>query len=441
MNIFFLNNRRKIASVIMLAGIAVASLLYTQFVVRNITEQERINVELWAKAIEYNNRQHNPESRAGLREVATAIEQDVSITTAQRNRLLRNLERADGDLANEGLEFVANELIIKNLFEIPSIVTDSVGNILHYRNIEERQLNPSLVAQFAALNNPITITVFDINNIPQYQYAYFGQSAVVQSLRFFPFVQFGLLTVFLGLLYLNLSNIRKTEQSNLWVGMAKEAAHQLGTPLSSMMGWVELLRSTSKEQESIGIAMELEEDISRLQNVADRFNKIGSSPELKHHRVEPVLINVTDYIEKRLPRFGKIVEIRRDIQSEVKIPLNPDLFSWAIENLMKNALDAIDSNHPAPCVQIRSFIEANELIIEIEDTGKGIERKRFEEVFMPGYSTKKRGWGLGLSLTRRIIEDYHGGKIVIHRSGIGEGTVFRITLPGKSPDITAVSMF
>lgn len=435
MDIFFLSNRRKIVSVIMLAGIAVASLLYTQFVMRNITEQERINVELWAKAIEYNNRQHNPESRAGLREVAATIEQHEGLNTAQRNRLLRYLERADTDLANEGLEFVANELIIKNLFEIPSIVTDSIGNILHYRNIDERQLSPDLVPQFAALNNPITITVFAIDGTPQYQYAYFGQSAVVQSLRFFPFVQFGLLTVFLGLLYMNLSNIRKTEQSNLWVGMAKEAAHQLGTPLSSMMGWVELLRSTTKEKEGIGIAMELEEDIRRLQNVADRFNKIGSSPELKPHRVEPVLINVTDYIEKRLPRIGKVVEIRRDIQSDVKIPLNPDLFSWAIENLLKNALDAIDSNHPEPYVKIRSFIEANELVIEVEDTGKGIERKRFREVFMPGYSTKKRGWGLGLSLTRRIIEEYHGGRISISHSAPGEGTTFRITLPGKENDI------
>ncbi|MCC5925827.1 MAG: HAMP domain-containing histidine kinase [Bacteroidetes bacterium] len=438
MDIFFLSNRRKIVSVIMLAGIAVASLLYTQFVMRNITEQERINVELWAKAIEYNNRQHNPESRAGLREVAATIEQHEGLNTAQRNRLLRYLERADTDLANEGLEFVANELIIKNLFEIPSIVTDSIGNILHYRNIDERQLSPDLVPQFAALNNPITITVFAIDGTPQYQYAYFGQSAVVQSLRFFPFVQFGLLTVFLGLLYMNLSNIRKTEQSNLWVGMAKEAAHQLGTPLSSMMGWVELLRSTTKEKEGIGIAMELEEDIRRLQNVADRFNKIGSSPELKPHRVEPVLINVTDYIEKRLPRIGKVVEIRRDIQSDVKIPLNPDLFSWAIENLLKNALDAIDSNHPEPYVKIRSFIEANELVIEVEDTGKGIERKRFREVFMPGYSTKKRGWGLGLSLTRRIIEEYHGGRISISHSAPGEGTTFRITLPGKENDIATV---
>lgn len=418
----------------MLAAIAAASLFYTQFVMRNIIDQERINVELWAKAIEYNNRQHNPETREGLREVTRTIERHSGLSESQRTRLLRNLERADADLANEGLEFVANELIIKNLFEIPSIVTDSLGNILHYRNIESRDLRPSLVEEFSALNQPITITVFDTTGAPQYQYAYFGQSGVVQSLRFFPFVQFGLLTVFMGLLYLNLSNIRKTEQSNLWVGMAKEAAHQLGTPLSSMMGWTELLRSTAADKETIGITMELEEDIRRLQHVADRFNKIGSTPELKPHRVEPVLVQVIDYMEKRLPKIGKEVAVRRDIRSDIKIALNPDLFSWAVENLMKNALDAIDSTCDEPFVIIRSFIEANQLVIEVEDSGKGIERRRFEEVFTPGYSTKKRGWGLGLSLTRRIIEDYHGGKIAVHRSEPGEGTVFRITLPGSTAE-------
>lgn len=431
MNIFFVGNRKKIISVLILGGIAIGSLVYTQFILRNIAEQERSSVELWAKAIEYNNREHNPDARAALQEISEVLAEMDQIPATLKNRYIRNIQRAQGDLANEGLEFVANELIIKNLFEIPSIVTDSLGNILHYRNIDERQLRPETVKRFASLNEPIAIAVKDTVGGYEYQYAYFGESAIVQSLRFFPYIQFGLLTVFLGLLYLNLSNIRRTEQSNLWVGMAKEAAHQLGTPLSSMMGWVELLRSTTKEQESVGIALELEEDIRRLQNVADRFNKIGSSPELKPHRVEPVLNQVIDYIEKRLPRIGKAVEIRREIATDLKILLNQDLFSWSIENLMKNALDAIDSKKDNQFVAIRTYIESNNLVIEIEDSGKGIEKKLFQEIFTPGYSTKKRGWGLGLSLTRRIIEEYHGGKIYVLRSAPGEGTVFRITLPGK----------
>jgi signal transduction histidine kinase len=230
-------------------------------------------------------------------------------------------------------------------------------------------------------------------------------------------------------MYFNISNLRKTEQSNLWVGMAKEAAHQLGTPLSSMLGWIELLRSSSVDTEILGIAMELEEDVLRLQKVADRFNKIGSAPERKPQRIEPILNQVVDYIEKRMPRIGKNVEIRRDISTDLKVAMNADLFTWAVENLMKNALDAIETKEHGGFIQIRTFVTENQLIIELEDNGKGIERRFHEAIFTPGFSTKKRGWGLGLSLTRRIIEQYHDGRIVVHRSAPGDGTVFRITMP------------
>jgi len=429
MDVFFLNNRKKIASVIVLAAIAISSLAYTQYVLRTISEQERTSVELWAKAIEYTNREHNPESRQGLREILDALERVEGITVGQRNRWSRHLERAMNDLSVEGLEFVANELIIKNPFEIPSIVTDEDGTILHHRNIDDRHLNAASVARFSTLNVPIEITVLGADGSTTLQLAYFGQSGVVQSLRFFPYIQFGLLTVFLGLMYFNISNLRKTEQSNLWVGMAKEAAHQLGTPLSSMLGWIELLRSSSVDTEILGIAMELEEDVLRLQKVADRFNKIGSAPERKPQRIEPILNQVVDYIEKRMPRIGKNVEIRRDISTDLKVAMNADLFTWAVENLMKNALDAIETKEHGGFIQIRTFVTENQLIIELEDNGKGIERRFHEAIFTPGFSTKKRGWGLGLSLTRRIIEQYHDGRIVVHRSAPGDGTVFRITMP------------
>jgi signal transduction histidine kinase len=429
MDFFFINNRKKIVSVVILAVIAIASLLYTQFVLKTITEQERTSVELWAKAIEYTNREHNPESRQGLQEILDAVSRVEGITAGQRNRWIRHLERAINDLSVEGLEFVANELIIKNPFEIPSIVTAEDGTIMHHRNIDDRQLNASTVARYAAMNDPIEIIVLGTNGTVNYQFAYFGQSGVVRSLRFFPYIQFGLLTIFLGLLYFNISNLRRTEQSNLWVGMAKEAAHQLGTPLSSMMGWIELLRSSSVDSEILGIAMELEEDVLRLQKVADRFNKIGSAPERKPQRIEPVLNQVVDYIERRIPRIGKNVEIRRDISTDLKIALNTDLFTWAIENLMKNALDAIDVKEQGGYIHIRTLVSENKLIIELEDNGKGIERRYHEAIFTPGFSTKKRGWGLGLSLTRRIIEEYHDGRIIVNRSTPGEGTVFRITMP------------
>lgn len=429
MNFFFFSNRRKVVSVIILALIALSSFLYTQFVLENLMEQERSSVELWAKAIEYNSRELYPELRAELQEMIQEVQQNPSLSPTQKRRWTRNLENAQNELANAALEFIASELIIGNRFEIPSVVTDTLGNIIFYNNIDERRLSPELVAQLGAQNPPIQIPVLEAENRTSIRYVYYGQSAVAQSLRFFPYVQFGLLAIFLTLIYVNLSNIRRTEQSNLWVGMAKEAAHQLGTPLSSMFGWIELMRSQSQEEETINILHELEEDVRRLQSVADRFNKIGSGPELKLQRVEPVLNHVIDYMERRLPRFGKNVNIRRNIDTEIRCDINTELFSWAIENLIKNALDAIDSSQEDAFVELRSFVESNQLVIEIEDSGRGIEKRFFEEIFQPGYSTKKRGWGLGLSLTRRIIEKYHGGRVYIQKSAPGQGTTFRILIP------------
>jgi signal transduction histidine kinase len=428
MNMFFIGNRRKIVSVVVLAGLAIASLLYTQFVMDKITEQERSGVELWARAIEYNSREHHTDTRRELQQLLTELD-SMEPSASQKRRWTRIIERAQSDLANAGIDFIANELIIKNRSEIPSVVTDADGTILHFRNVEERQLSQQLIDRFAAINDPIPIPVLDASGNTEYQLAYIGQSAVVQSLRFFPYIQFGLITIFLTLLYANLSSIRRTEQSNLWVGMAKEAAHQLGTPLSSMMGWITLLRSESQDPGTIKIAIELEEDVNRLQSVAERFNKIGSMPELKSMRLEPLLNEVLDYMERRLPRFGKNVTINREIDSSIRAAINSELFTWAMENLLKNALDAIDNTQADAKVDVRVFVENNQTVIEIEDSGKGIEKRYFEEIFRPGFSTKKRGWGLGLSLTQRIIVDNHGGRIYISRSVIGEGTTFRVLLP------------
>jgi signal transduction histidine kinase len=432
MNIFFFSNRRKVVSVLILGFIAVSSFLYTQFVLDSILQQERSSVELWAKAIEYTNRDLNPDTIALLDNLALELANIESASPQQLRRWNRTLDIAKSELSNAGLDFIANELIINNRFNIPSVATDQEGNIILYKDIDEESVDNETVSLFAALNTPIEIPVLMADGSYAMNYVYYGRSGVSQSLLFFPYVQFGLLALFLGLIYINISNIRRTEQSNLWVGMAKEAAHQLGTPLSSMFGWIELLRSTTSEPETINVLHELEEDVKRLQNVAERFNKIGSGPEYSSIRIEPILANVIDYIERRLPRFSKNVEIRRNIDSDLKCEINSELFSWAIENIMKNALDAIDSNHTNAFVEIRTFVENNNMIIEIEDSGKGIDKKYFEEIFMPGFSTKKRGWGLGLSLTKRIIEDYHKGKVFIHKSTVGKGTTFRIIIPVDS---------
>lgn len=428
MTTFFNGNRRKIVSIIALAAIAVASLIYTQYIIDRLMEQERASVSLWAKAIEYNSRDLYPDTRLELDELRKSLSGLSTVSAGQLVEWNRVIENAQTELSNAALDFVS-DLVIENRSEIPSIVTDADGTIINSNNVDERQLIPATVQQFEMLNTPIRIPVQRFDGGVDYQFVYYGHSGIIQSLRFFPYLQFGFLTIFLGLVYANLMNIRKTEQSNLWVGMAKEAAHQLGTPLSSMFGWIELLRSNARDDTTLSIVHELEEDVRRLQKVAERFNKIGSGTELKLQRIEPILTTVVEYIEKRLPQFRKNVMIRKEIDEDLKVPINHDLFTWAIENVMKNALDAVDSQQENAFVEIRSFVEQNMLVIEIQDSGKGIEKRHFEEIFKPGYSTKKRGWGLGLSLTRRIIEDYHGGRIFIHSSVIGEGTTFRLMIP------------
>jgi len=431
MNVFFLSNKRKLVSVIALGIIALSSFLYTQFVLNNILDKERAGVELWAKAIEYTNRDFYPETQQALEQMMSELSSNPNLTAGEVRKYRRTLENASTDLANAGLDFIATELIINDRFQIPSIVTDENGSVIIYKDIDEEDANALTIKQFAAFNPPITIPVLRADGSYTSTYVYYGQSAVAQSLKYFPYIQFGLLSLFLSLIYLNISTIRKTEQSNLWVGMAKEAAHQLGTPLSSMYGWIELLKDSTTSKASLNIVHELEEDVKRLQNVAERFNKIGSGPELSVQRVEPVLERVVDYMEKRLPQFSKNIHIRRSIQDNLKATINTDLLSWAIENLMKNAIDAIDTSQEDSFVEIRCRGDNQEIVIEIEDSGRGIDKKHFKEVFQPGFSTKKRGWGLGLSLTRRIIEEYHKGKISIIKSIPGEGTVFRITLPKK----------
>lgn len=428
MNVFFLSNRRKVFSIIVLGVIALASFAYTQYVLENILEQERAGVELWAKAIEYTNQDLHTDTRQQLLQILEDIQSLENIGPAQKRRWVRAIELAESDLANAGLDFIASELIINNRFTVPAIATDEHGQILIFKDISEEKATARTIEEFRQINPPIVITIPTADGGVMTNYVYYGQSVIAQSLRFFPYVQFGLLALFLGLIYMSIRNLRRTEQSNLWVGMAKEAAHQLGTPLSSMMGWIELLKSPQNATQQDAIVHELQEDVKRLQYVADRFNKIGSNPNLEMTRLEPVLLNVINYIDRRLPRFGKDVKIHSDIDSDLKANISVDLFSWAIENLLKNALDAIDNDKQHARVSIRCFREYDQVVIDIEDTGKGIEKKHYEEIFQPGFSTKKRGWGLGLSLSRRIIEEYHKGRIFVLRSSAGQGTTFRIIL-------------
>lgn len=418
----------KVILIFMLLLVALGSIGFTQYLISEIQEKERSSVELWAKAMEYNSRQHYIETRNELQLMMEEISGTGLIPENTKTRWVGVIQRAESDLANSSLDFVASELIIKNRFEIPSIVTNDSGEILHHRNVEERRLSDDLVVQFAEINDPIIIAL-ETGNGQQLQNIYYGESALITTLKYFPFVQFGLLSLFLGIGYLALSSIKKNEQSNLWVGMAKEAAHQLGTPLSSLYGWIALLKEQSSDQETLNIVHELYDDVERVQIVTDRFNKIGSSPELQRQRIQPIIENITEYLRRRVPQIGKNIELNINIESDVKAEINAELFTWAIENLVKNAMDAIDTSKGENIVGIKAYHKDLYYTIEISDTGKGIEKKYLGEIFNPGFSTKVRGWGLGLSLTRRIIEDYHKGNIRVVSSEIGVGTTFKIEIP------------
>lgn len=422
------SNRIKGILVALLVITAIGSFVYTHYLVQKIREKEHSSVELWARAMEYNSKPLYRDTRNELSAIMVEMSTHDRLDDMTKNRWIQALQRAESDLSNASLDFIASELIIKNRFEIPSVVVDEGKKILASRNTGNRELNERLISEYASTNDPIRIELGG-ETTEEVQYVYYGDSAIIRILQFFPYVQFGLLGLFLGLGYLSLSSIKRTEQSNLWVGMAREAAHQLGTPLSSLYGWLALLKEQINDRETLQIAHEIGKDLQRMQTVADRFNKIGSIPELKPNKAGPIIRQVMEYLERRMPQIGKHVTLSLEMRSEKRIPINPELFAWAIENLLKNALDAIDTKNHAARVHIEADERNGQYVIDVSDSGKGIEKKHKKEIFNPGFSTKKRGWGLGLSLTKRIVEEYHNGRIFVQRSVPGEGTTFRMIFP------------
>lgn len=255
---------------------------------------------------------------------------------------------------------------------------------------------------------------------------YMGKSRMLQQLRLFPFIQGLLILAFVAFGYFALNAARRAEQNRVWVGLAKETAHQLGTPISAMVGWTEHLKMMYEDQpDIIEVADELEKDVNRLEMVATRFSKIGSEPELKPVNIYQEVAMVGDYMSKRAPRKVTFDFPTAD-EAEVIVNVNPPLFDWVIENLLRNGLDALEGKGHLAC---RIIEEPGRVLIEVSDTGKGIPSGKFSSVFKPGYTTKQRGWGLGLSLAKRIVEEYHGGKIFVKESELGKGTTFAIILP------------
>jgi signal transduction histidine kinase len=387
----------KITLLVIAILIAIATLYYTQNLVTKLQEKERQIVELYAKGIEY---------------VANTSSTDVDITFLFDNII----KPIDFPLVLTGTD---NEVNLENKTDIRNIEYDTTLSKEKLKDFFAEKIK-----EMDALHNPILVTYEDTLVLTKIHY---GDSELIQQLRFYPYLQIIIAALFIILGYIGFSNIKRSEQSNIWVGMAKETAHQFGTPISSLMGWLEMLKIHYKNPDKVlDIAEEITDDVEKLNKITYRFSKIGSTPEIKSKVVYDEVKKVIEYFERRLPQSGKSVELTINGNDKVCAGLNSELFGWVIENLVKNALDAIDQKEGK--ININVTEGRKTVDIEITDNGKGIEMKRRKDVFRPGYSTKRRGWGLGLSLSRRIIEGYHSGKIYVKNSAPGQGTTFKITL-------------
>lgn len=325
--------------------------------------------------------------------------------------------------------------VINDNHTIPVIVTDEKGRVTTSRNLRLRyrtsrdsvkQVNEAL-ARLKAGGHSMRISL-GTDEVGETHatalHIYYGQSLLLQRLAWFPYVQLGVVTVFLLVALLALLSTKRAEQNKVWVGLTKETAHQLGTPISSLMAWMAVMRETHPDDALID---EMEADVRRLEMVAERFSKIGSAPKLHPETVGPIVERVAEYIARRIPKSVKLTVDLRD-ESEL-IPISAPLVEWVVEVLCKNAADAMPG---VGQIGISGGKVGDRYVIDVADTGKGIERKHHKMVFRPGFTTKQRGWGLGLSLAKRIIEEYHHGRIYVLRSAPGEGTVFRIELPINS---------
>jgi hypothetical protein len=376
-----------------LAIIAIAivsgTVFYSQFLARKIAKEERGKVQVWLEA-------------------QKLLVQDTS-----------------------GLSDKLTILIITENKTIPIIVTDEKGKVLDHANLDTARVAHDStfiyhkLKEFKSQNAPIEwINPIDSS---ERNFYYYGHTSLLNQIRYYPLVQLFIVTLFIVITITALTTGFRSSQNQLWAGMAKETAHQLGTPLTSLQGWVEMLKETPGNEK---IVQEMEKDVNRLKLVSDRFGKIGSIPHLESTGLIAQINSVVEYIRKRAP--GK-VQFTIDTHGETNIivPLSPPLFDWVIENLLKNALDAMEGKG-----QIRVDIQnsSRAVTIDVTDSGKGISKQNIRKVFRPGFTTKKRGWGLGLSLSRRIIENYHKGQIFVKHSEPGRGTTFRVMLRKSMTD-------
>lgn len=318
---------------------------------------------------------------------------------------------------------LATSIIEKNT-TIPLIQTDEKDSILEVRNTDSTQSSPvqlhKILEELRAMHPPIQITISD----HEFQKIYYGESQLLKELRYFPYVLLCILFLFVIIVVSYLSTTGRHIQDRVWVGMSKETAHQLGTPLTSLVAWIEYLKETNVETRAL---REMQKDVTRLQLIADRFSKIGSKPKLQAENLVSHLQEIVSYMQKRASRNISISV--KSAQDDIQVLMSGPLFDWVIENLIRNSLDAMDGTGQ---ITIRVTENEAQVLIDVSDTGKGIAPNHVKKVFKPGFSTKLRGWGLGLSLSHRIIHEYHHGEIFVKKSELGKGTTFRIILQKRA---------
>lgn len=390
----------KIVLLVIAVVIVVGTLLYTRMIVEELLQKEHEVANLYARSLQFivSSPPEPADYSFVFDQIIRSIDFPMVLSDANNNPLrpFRNNAR--------------------------NVEVDTTHGMLQQQDYLRR-----MIVELDRENPPIPVTIQDSVVL---NYVHYGESGLIKKLRWLPYVEIAVAGMFILIGYIGFSYIKRSEQSNIWVGMAKETAHQLGTPLSSLMGWIEMMKAIGDDDPGqVEAIAEIEHDVQRLQKVTERFSKIGSKPSLKEESLNDVVTSVAQYFIKRLPSRADIknIDIKVEADSQVTAPVNRELFEWVIENLIKNALDAIEDGVGVITISIER--KGKTALVDVKDTGKGLDMRYKKDIFRPGYSTKKRGWGLGLSLSKRIIETYHKGRLFVKESKLGKGTTFRIKLP------------
>lgn len=400
-NIYDIRRYGKMAFLVIAACLAGIFIHYSNSLVRSLSEQERERMQVWADA----------------------TKEIISISSAD--------EAEAADLSSE-VDFLIS--IIEGNTTIPVLLTDNDGNILQHRNFAlPEPPDPSNPLQLSAANEAFlkdklaslagSTNVIDITIAPgMEQHLYYEDSTLLKSLSLYPYVLLLVMIAFIIVVYFAVLSTKKAEQNKVWVGLSKETAHQLGTPISSLMAWMQLLPEMGVDPSTVA---EMDKDVRRLSTIASRFSKVGSIPSLEPENLNETVARSAAYMATRISRR---ISLSTDLcDRQLPVDASAPLLEWVMENLIKNAVDAMTDSEGS--IQISTFAEKDRAVVEVKDTGRGMSRKTVKNIFNPGFTTKKRGWGLGLTLAARIIKEYHHGTIFVKASAPGQGTTFRIELP------------